>query len=209
MFCHENFWILSLIRQAKSGCVYLTSLLSFALRDIERVTSFLFDCVVLISSFCLHHYVHGNKQVVSTRVIFSSSAYVYASKATKTSSSTQSHQWLWRFAVYLFWWETVPADTEPRTSHHRSPGWEKCEQRKGHRQSDEHWNRFKGNTGGNFWEMRWSAYGLFRAYRHCLELNWTDGMGRIAYDLSERIDTVFNWTELTGWAGLRMTFPSV
>ena len=48
--------------------------------------------------------------------------------------------------------------TKPRTSHHRSPGGERRGKRKrwtiylertreGHRQSDEHWNRFKGNDG--------------------------------------------------------------
>ena len=26
---------------------------------------------------------------------------------------------------------------------------------------------------GNFWEMGWSAYGLFQAHRYQLELNWT------------------------------------
>ena len=54
--------------------------------------------------------------------------------------------------------ETLPAGTKPRTSHHRSPGREKRRKRKrsmiflemtreGHRHSDEHWNRFKGNVG--------------------------------------------------------------
>ena len=38
----------------------------------------------------------------------------------------------------------------------------------------EHWNRFKGNVGENFWETGWSAYGLFRAFRYHLELNWTE-----------------------------------
>ena len=43
--------------------------------------------------------------------------------------------------------------------------------REGHRQSDEHWNRFKGDIKGNFWETEWSAYGLLRAHRLHLELN--------------------------------------
>ena len=48
--------------------------------------------------------------------------------------------------------------TKPRTSHHRSPGGvnhrkRKCKMiflertREGHRQSDGHWNRFKGDVG--------------------------------------------------------------
>ena len=48
--------------------------------------------------------------------------------------------------------------TKPRTSPNQSPGGERHENRKhemiflertreGHRQSDEHWNRFKGNVG--------------------------------------------------------------
>ena len=41
-----------------------------------------------------------------------------------------------------------------------------------HRQSDEHWNRFKGNGWGNFLETWWSPCGLFRAHRYHLELNW-------------------------------------
>ena len=45
--------------------------------------------------------------------------------------------------------------------------------REGHRQSDEQWNRFKGDVGGTS-ERRWSAYGLFQAHRYHLELNWTE-----------------------------------
>ena len=41
--------------------------------------------------------------------------------------------------------ETLPAGTKPRTSHNRSPGGE------GRRQSEEHWNCFKGN-GGKIYE---------------------------------------------------------
>ena len=41
--------------------------------------------------------------------------------------------------------------------------------REGHRQWDEHWNLGKvGETAEG-----WSAYGLFRAHRYHLELNWT------------------------------------
>ena len=42
--------------------------------------------------------------------------------------------------------------------------------RKGHRQSDQHWNCLKGNTE-NFWETGQSAFGLFRASGYHLELN--------------------------------------
>ena len=31
---------------------------------------------------------------------------------------------------------------------------------------------FQRQCWGNFWEMWWSAYGLFRAHRYHLELNW-------------------------------------
>ena len=41
----------------------------------------------------------------------------------------------------------------------------------GHRQSDEHWNRFKGNwRRRKKLEMGWSAYGFFRAHRYRSEL---------------------------------------
>ena len=43
----------------------------------------------------------------------------------------------------------------------------------GHPQSDEHWNYFKGKVGETY-EMGWSAYGLSRAHRYYLELNWTE-----------------------------------
>ena len=45
--------------------------------------------------------------------------------------------------------------------------------REGHRQSDEHWNRFKGNIEETS-ETRCSAYGLFRVHRYHLELNGTE-----------------------------------
>ena len=52
----------------------------------------------------------------------------------------------------------LPAGTKPRTPHHRSSGGERCGKRKHstnvlertrecHRQSNEHWNSFKGNVG--------------------------------------------------------------
>ena len=42
---------------------------------------------------------------------------------------------------------------------------------RGDRQSDEHWNRFKGKVLGNCWETGWNVYGLFRTHRYYLELN--------------------------------------
>ena len=106
------------------------------------------------------------------------------------------------FCVKVFWWgdvkktltssvlwwssdtEKLPAGTKPRTSHRRSPGGEKRRKRtrsaifsemtrKGHRQSDQHWNGFKGNIGETL-ERRGGAH-----------------MG-----FPERIDTILNWTEL-------------
>ena len=35
-----------------------------------------------------------------------------------------------------------------------------------HRQSDEHWNRFKGNVGETSERPEWSAFGFFRAHRY-------------------------------------------
>ena len=60
--------------------------------------------------------------------------------------------------------ETLPAGTKPRTSHHWSPEGERRwttiflkRTRESHRQSDEHWNRFKGNVRET--SERWgSAY---------------------------------------------------
>ena len=74
----------------------------------------------------------------------------------------------------------------PRTSHHRSPGGERHRKgkhstiflermRKGHRQWDQHWNCFKGNTG---------------------ETPEKQGGAHIYMGLPERIDTILNWTEL-------------
>ena len=45
--------------------------------------------------------------------------------------------------------------------------------KEGHRQSDEHWNRFKCNTGETF-QRPGHTYGLFWAHRYHLELNWTE-----------------------------------
>ena len=38
---------------------------------------------------------------------------------------------------------------------------------------------FQRQHWGNFWEMGWSAYGLFWAHRYHLELNWTDWRNRL------------------------------
>ena len=65
--------------------------------------------------------------------------------------------------------ETIPAGTKPRTSHHYSLEERVVERgstrltiflermREGHRQSDEYWNRFKGNVGETS-ERRSGAY---------------------------------------------------
>ena len=44
--------------------------------------------------------------------------------------------------------------------------------REGHRQSDEQWNRFKGNVG-DISETGWSAYQLSRARKYQPELKFT------------------------------------
>ena len=95
--------------------------------------------------------------------------------------------------------ETLPAGTKPRTSHHWSPGGERLWKRKrsngssdwqwlslvlsrkivyiflermreGHRQSDEHWNCFKGNVGET-----------------------SEGGAHMGF--AKRIDTILNWNE--------------
>ena len=45
--------------------------------------------------------------------------------------------------------------------------------REGHRQSGEHWNRFKGNVGVTSENGVEYINGLFRVHRYQLELNWT------------------------------------
>ena len=83
--------------------------------------------------------------------------------------------------------------TKSRTSHHRSPGGERCRKskhsmtflerkRKGHRQSDQHWHCFKGNIGETH-EMGCSTYGLSWAHRYHLELNWTGTQACLYFDL--------------------------
>ena len=82
--------------------------------------------------------------------------------------------------------ETLPAGTKPRTLHHWSPGGERRGKRKpqiiffdrtreGYCQPDKHWNRFKGNIGQTSERQGGvHSYGLFRAHRYHLELNWTE-----------------------------------
>ena len=82
-------------------------------------------------------------------------------------------------------WDTIPVGTKPRTLHHPLPGGERHRKRKrstiflemmrkGHHQSDQHWNCFKGNIGGNSWQTGWSAYGPSWVHRYHLELYWTE-----------------------------------
>ena len=79
---------------------------------------------------------------------------------------------------------TLPAGTKPRTSHHRSPGVARRgngkpsmiffrRTRKGHRQSDQHWNCFKVNIGET-----------------------PERLGGAHMGLPECLDTICNWTEL-------------
>ena len=46
--------------------------------------------------------------------------------------------------------------------------------REGHRQSDNHWYRFKGNAGETSEKRGGAHYGLSRAHRYHLEPNWTE-----------------------------------
>ena len=111
--------------------------------------------------------------------------------ADKTGGQGNPHKWL---ASRKIWsvekLEALPAGTKPRTWHHRSPGGERRWKRHPRRSSlkgreraivsqtsDEHWNRFKGNVRETS-ETEWSAYGLFRAHRYHLELNWGTGSPR-------------------------------
>ena len=72
------------------------------------------------------------------------------------------------------------AGTKPKTSHHRSPGGERCREskhlmREGRHQSDEHWSRFKGNTSETSERLDGKHInGLSWAYRYHLELNSTE-----------------------------------
>ena len=38
---------------------------------------------------------------------------------------------------------------------------------------------FQRQRWGNVWQTAWSAYGLFRAHRYHLELNWTESTARV------------------------------
>ena len=78
----------------------------------------------------------------------------------RAKQPSQVHKWLTSRKIWsVEELETLTARTKPRTSHHRLPGGERRGKRKrytiflertreGHRQSDKHWNCFKGNVGG-------------------------------------------------------------
>ena len=77
-------------------------------------------------------------------------------------------------------WDITCRHKAIRTSHYRSPGGERRRTRKrstlflkrtwkDHRQSDQHWNYFKGYTGETQRETGWSVYGLSQAHRYHLE----------------------------------------
>ena len=58
---------------------------------------------------------------------------------------------------------------------------------------------FQRQRWGNFWEMGWSAYGLFRAHRYHLELNWTELLSIVSCPelwprfSSDLVTCVLNW----------------
>ena len=80
-------------------------------------------------------------------------------RADRLAGKATLHKWLAsRKISSVDKLQTLPAGTKPMTSHRRSPGGERRGKRKrstiflerpreGHRQSDEHWSRFKGNVG--------------------------------------------------------------
>ena len=80
--------------------------------------------------------------------------------------------------------KTLPAGTEPSTSHHRSPGRERRDREIDGRYSlkgrDEQWNCFKGNAGKT--SERWArgfflkcgAQGFFLTHRYRVEVNLTE-----------------------------------
>ena len=59
---------------------------------------------------------------------------------------------------------------------------------------------FQRQRCGNFWETGWSAYGLFRAHRYHLELNWTENI------LSKF--SLHRWSDLTKRINFCLTFFS-
>ena len=106
----------------------------------------------------------------------------------QTGGWSHPHKWL---ASRKIWsveeLETLPAGTQPRPSHHRLPGGERRGKRKryttllermreGRRQSDEHWNYFKGKFGET--SERWRG---------------------VRVGFSKHIDTISYWTELNCW----------
>ena len=97
----------------------------------------------------------------------------------QTGGQSNPHKWL---AFRKIWsvekLETLPAGTKPRTSHHRSPGGERRGKiflertRESHRQSGEHWNRFKGNVGETSERRHGAHMGFSEPHRYHLKLNW-------------------------------------
>ena len=70
--------------------------------------------------------------------------------------------------------------------------------RMGHRQSDEHWNCFKGNRGETPETRGGAAYGLFRAPKFHLEMNSTEPTDSAVFSVdsvNSRIESrfTFNW----------------
>ena len=107
----------------------------------------------------------------------------------QTVWQSHPHKWL---ASRKIWsveeLETLPAGTQPRPSHHRLPGGQRRGKRKrytillertreGHRQSDEHWNYFKGKFGETSERWRGEHVGFSKHIDTILcwtELNWTE-----------------------------------
>ena len=110
---------------------------------------------------------------------------------------------------YFYWcvfFETLPAGTKPRTSHHRLPGGERHRKgkrltiylqrmTKSHSQSDKHWKHFKGNIGKT--SERWvEGTWVFPSTQTLTwsELNFDDvcipvAQGPSVFHLTWRLDT--------------------
>ena len=99
--------------------------------------------------------------------------------------------------------EILLAGTKPRTSHHRSPGgdrhWKRKRQtiflertREGLCESDEHWNRFKGDVGETSKRLSGAHMDFAKAWiPSWTELNWLDDEDNatgIAYYYQSTID---------------------
>ena len=57
---------------------------------------------------------------------------------------------------------------------------------------------FQRRRWGHFWETVWSAYGLLRANRYRLELNWTDNLGLFSASLDASRPRSHNKLVLSG-----------